>query len=248
MKNNLNIYVCDDNRIFADKISEKLNLTLTANRRHSGIAVFLNAADLITRFKQTPADVVFLDIDMPSMSGFEAAEKLQAINENVYIIFVTSHEEMVFQSYEFHPFWFVRKNHLSKDLEIALSSLLTKIDAKYVEEQQTFNLVTDNKTTEIDINMVVYIQSYKHYLIIKSFDGNDIQVRGKISEVEKQLLPLNFIRVQNGVIVNCRFITKLTSKTVDLRSCDSHSKNEFNISRDRTDFVKNEFQKFTRSR
>ncbi|MGN1202906.1 MAG: LytR/AlgR family response regulator transcription factor [Eubacterium sp.] len=242
MKNKINIYICDDSHSFIDIIESKLKSILLSNQRPYEITTFSAGRALIEVFAHCTADVVFLDIDMPSMTGFEAAAELQKIKSNVNIVFITSHEDKVFQSYEFHPFWFVRKSHL-EDLYIVLSGLLTKIDSEREEEQRIFKLITENKMIEIDINEVIYIQAYKHYIIIKNSTDTEIQARCKISDAEQQLFPFYFVRIQNSVIINCRFISKLTSRTVVLLN-----KEEFNISRDKIDYVKAEYQKFIRSR
>jgi len=105
-----------------------------------------------------------------------------------------------------------------------------------------YNLQGENCVVELDINSLMYIESFKHDIII--YNKNDKQqVRCKISDAEQQLLPFNIIRVQNGVLVNCRFISKITSRDVILINGDY-----IHLSRERSGFVKNEYQKFLRSR
>lgn len=241
MQNKINIYLCDDNIDSINMIESKLKNILISNKRSYEVTTFSDGRELIELFGRCTADVVFLDIDMPSMTGFEAAAELQKIKADVNIVFITAHEDKVFQSYEFHPFWFVRKSHL-EDLHIVLSGLLAKIDSDLENEQHTVKLITENNTIEIDINEVIYIQSYRHYIIIENSDGTEIQARCKISDAERQLSSFRFVRIQNSVLINCRFILKLTRRTVVLQN-----KEEFNISRDKLDYVKNEYQKFIRS-
>lgn len=242
MKNNVIIYLCDDNLDFIDIITDKLKSIGISVQRQCEIKPFSDIRKMIELFEHYAADVVFLDIDMPYMTGFEAAKRLQKIKENVNIIFVTSHEDKVFQSYEYHPFWFVRKSHL-EDLQIVLSRLFTKIDSEYEDKQPMFKLIAENRTIEIDIKNVIYIQAYKHYIIIKNSNSNEIQIRCKISDAQQQLAQFHFVRIQNSIIVNCRFISQVTRKTVILQNAE-----EFNISRDKIDYVKKEYQKFMRSR
>lgn len=241
MKSKVDIYLCDDSFDFIDIIESKLREILQKNERMYSITAFSTGENLIKAFANCYADVVFLDIDMPNMTGFEAAEALQNINPAVNIVFITSHEDKVFQSYEFHPFWFVRKSHL-EDLNIVLSKLLSKIDSENKEKQTIFKLIAENKTVEIDMTKTLYIQAYKHYIIIKNLDNSEIQIRCKISDAEQQLTPFHFIRIQNSVILNCRFIEKLTSKTALL-----HNNETFNISRERSNDIKVKYQKFVRS-
>lgn len=241
MKNDVVIFLCDDNHVFVDIIQTKIKDILVSKQRSYKIYDFSAGEALIEAFSRYEPDVIFLDIDMPHMTGFEAAERLQKMKPSVNIVFITSHEDKVFQSYEFHPFWFVRKSHLD-DLMIVLDRLISKIDAESAAEQQFTKLISENKTIEIDIKETIYIQAYKHYIIIKNLDGSEKQTRCKISDAERQLSEYDFIRIQNSVIVNCRFITKVTSKTIVLQD-----KDEFNVSRDRSEYVKAAYQRFVRS-
>lgn len=130
-------------------------------------------------------------------------------------MFITSHEDKVYQSYEYHPFWFVRKSHMY-DLNIVIPKLLRKIDIEEEKNRCTFNLKTENCTVEIDINTVIYIESFKNDIIIHDRALGEKQIRCKMIETEKQLYPMNIIRIQNGILVNCRYISKITSREVIL--------------------------------
>lgn len=240
MKNELSIYLCDDNRIFTEEISENIARILK-NKRKYELTLFDNGRELINKWSQRFSDVVFLDIDMPDLDGFEVAEKLQKSRKNALIIFVTSHEDKVYQSWKYQPFWFVRKSHI-EDLDVVLPRLLTKIDAEYEKDRNLFNLQCENSVIEIDINLVMYIESFKHDVFIH-YKNDKQQVRCKISNAEEQLLPLNIIRVQNGFLVNCRFISKITSREVILTNGY-----KIHLSRDRINVVKEQFQRFLRSR
>lgn len=241
MENDIIIYLCDDNHKFINIIEDQIENILTSQQKPYEITTFSNGEDLLIRFDEYSADIVFLDIDMPSMTGFEAAEKLQAIKDSVHIVFISSHEDKVFQSYEFHPFWFVRKSHL-EDMGIVLPKLLVKIDSDRKHKQGSFKLRCENGMVEVDINKIKIVSAYKHYIFIKDTSSNEQKIRCRLCDAEKQLYPFNFIRVQNGVIVNCRFISKVNSRAVIMLDGE-----KINISRDKVEYVKNEFQKFMRS-
>lgn len=242
MTHTLNFAVCDDEAIFTEKFKKELRRLLEKNNRPYNISSFNDGTDLIEHFENQVIDAIFLDIDMPNMTGFEVAEKLQQIKKDVIIIFITSHEDKVYQSWEFQPFWFIRKSHM-EDLNIVLSRLIVKIDAELEQERQIVDLITDNKTIELNINNILYIQSFSHYIILKYANAQEEQIRCKIAEAEQQLSQYYFVRIQNSAIVNCRFISKITSRSVIL-----YNREEISISRNRLEDVKNEFQRYMRSR
>ena len=239
MRDNLKFYICDDNSDFADRIKKEIDLYMN-DRRNYETVVFNSGVALLKQFDKQVADVVLLDIDMPEMNGFEVASLLQKRKEDILILFVTSHEDKVYQSYDYHPFWFIRKSHMH-ELQVVMPKLLRKIDVEEERKRLTFNLKAENCVVEIDINTVIYIESYKNDIIIRDRVSGEKQVRCKITDSEKQLYPLNIIRIQNGILVNCRYISKITSREVILTD-GTH----FGLSRSKIDFVREEYQNFIR--
>jgi len=127
------------------------------------------------------------------------------------------------------------------NLQVVIPKLLRKIDVEEERKRLTFNLKAENCVVEIDINTVIYIESYKNDIIIQDRVSGEKQVRCKITDAEKQLYPLNIIRIQNGILVNCRYISKITSREVILTD-GTH----FGLSRSKIDFVREEYQNFIR--
>jgi two-component SAPR family response regulator len=70
---------------------------------------FSGAGALINYMDSTYFDVIFLDIDMPEITGFDAAKKVKEISPESKIIFVTSKHDLVYNSFEYQPFYFIRK-------------------------------------------------------------------------------------------------------------------------------------------
>lgn len=239
MKEQLKFYICDDNYDFIDKIKKQIGISIKEKRKYD-ISTFDNGKELLKRFDDEFPDVVLLDIDMPEMNGFEVASLLQKRKDDILIVFITSHEDKVYQSYEYHPFWFVRKSHMH-DLSIVIPKLLRKIDSEEEKKRLTFNLKTENCTIELDINTVIYIESFKNDIIIHDRVLGAKQIRCKITEAEKQLYPMNIIRIQNGILVNCRYISKITSREVILTD-----NTKLGLSRTKIDYVKEEYQNFVR--
>lgn len=239
MDKTLKIYICDDNKAFADKVKFNVKMILEGKRKYT-ITMFDSVVELLKKFDEDFADVVFLDIDMPKMNGFEAASLLQKRKEDIFILFITSHEDMVFQSYDYHPFWFIRKGHMD-DLNIAVLKLLDKIKAEEEKKYLMYDLKAENDTYKLDLNALIYIESYKNNIIINNVNSEKIKIRCKMKEAEKQLYPYSVIRIQNGILVNCRYISKITSREVILKN-----EERLSLSRMKVDYVKEEYQNYIR--
>ena len=75
----MHIFICDDDRIFADKFAELVQEELHKHQIDTDIHTFLSASALTDAFqKKQPCDILFLDIDMPETNGIDLAVSLKA--------------------------------------------------------------------------------------------------------------------------------------------------------------------------
>lgn len=239
MRNGTTFYICDDCLGFAEKLKKTID-TYSAKDRENEIKVFDSAKALLFAFREKMADAVFLDIDMPQMSGFEAAEALQGIKEDIPIVFVTGYDDKVYQSYEYQPFWFIKKSHID-DVGAILPRLFKKLDTMAEQKRQTVNLKTENSVIEVDIGSLLYIEGMKNNIIIHDRVSGDKTVRCKMESAEKQLSSHGAARIQRGILVNLRCISKITSREVVLTD-GTH----LGLSRLKAEAVKEQYHDFIR--
>lgn len=86
-----------------------------------------DSAQMMEYIQTNVIDVVFLDIDMSVFSGMDIAAFLNEKHPNTILIFVTSHDALVYQSFQYHPFGFVRKTYLREELQDVLERIATEL-------------------------------------------------------------------------------------------------------------------------
>ena len=102
----MHIFICDDDRIFANKFAELVKEELHKHQIDTDIHTFLSASALTDAFqKKQPCDILFLDIDMPETNGIDLAVSLKAYEIKPYLIFVSTVESLVYQTFKVNPFW-----------------------------------------------------------------------------------------------------------------------------------------------
>lgn len=197
----LRIAICDDNKAIVDYLYRQINNTLQGEHIDFVVDTYTNGEKLKRSHLQNAYDILFLDICMPTVSGFDIAELIRSLSTKTAIVFVTSNEHLVFESFNYQPFYFIRKTTLvSMQLEIeqTLKKLLkllrrhTVIEFFSVEEGLIYAVSTD----------ILYVESRGHYLHYRMVSGKTIVVRGKISEAESKLATLEFLRIHKSYIVN----------------------------------------------
>ena len=105
----IRIAVCDDEVIFVRCLRDMVEALFEKQGMEFQCFVYTNAPELIQAHRKEEFQLLFLDIDMPEMSGMELAAEIRAMNSAAALIFVSSHSDFVFESFQFQPFRFLRK-------------------------------------------------------------------------------------------------------------------------------------------
>lgn len=209
----MRIAVCDDNKVTLDFLCEEIGREFSKTKADFSLDAFENGADFLSQHEKTPFDIVFLDIDMPTLNGFEIAERIN-IDNSSFIVFVTSHDELVYSSFKFQPFRFIRKNHIAAELPETVKALAERINERTAVGH--FEVRTSSGNVFLDLNDVEYIEIYGHWLRITVKNSDAIECYGSLSDFEKRLVPHNFVRTHKSYLVNCKYIYSIEQKQVVL--------------------------------
>lgn len=118
--------ICDDDPTILDYLHEHISKEFRRQGAEIQIDKFTSGQDFLNAHKAESFNAIFLDIDMPEISGFDIAEKINEIGEPL-IIFVTSHDELVFSSIKFRPFRFIRKTYLNNELPETPNAVINEV-------------------------------------------------------------------------------------------------------------------------
>lgn len=238
----MKIAICDDEKKYIDEISDYISkITLNRGREYK-VFICKNGYEIVKLCKKEKLDAIFLDIAMPGFDGFETAKQLLEIRKNIIIIFVSSQEGKVFNSYEYQPFWFVPKSNM-QILDIVVDKMIDKIENYETENALIAINVEHKKVIEVNLKEILYFKTNDHYLQAVYKDGHISEsYRYKLDLVEKQLTSHYFVRVHNRYLVNCRAISY-----IEKASCILSNGEEIPISRAKMAQTKEIFQNYLRS-
>jgi len=165
--------------------------------------------------KKVQYDMVILDIDMPHMSGFDVAEKLNEFDSNIIVMFYTAHEQYVFKAFEYQPFRYIRKEFTYEELPFALKCAFEILKEKTFEY---LSLYSNGEFFRIPQSSIIYIEADKHYCNIFTNKDECIKMRISISKILQLLNEKSFSLVNKGSIVNIRYIDKITNEDLILNN------------------------------
>ena len=104
------IAICDDDEIFLSRLEKQIRAELQQLNVVGEIVSYTDSEKLLeTKLHQT--EIFFLDIDMPEVTGMELAAKLEEQNPQAIVIFISNHEEAVFEAIHYKKFRFIRKEY-----------------------------------------------------------------------------------------------------------------------------------------
>ena len=204
----LTIAVCDDNPQFAHLLTKKIRELCAyhlPDRIDCHIApAFGSGEDVLKYLQNHIINVMFLDIDMPYYSGMDIASYISENNLSTILIFVTSHDELVFKTFAYKPFGFLRKTHLTEEIDELIDRLSKELEFR----KQELVIAKAGEIVKIPLNEISYIESDGNYLNIRTSE-EIIRHRETMTNMENELKGKDFIRCHKGYLVNVNHIEKM---------------------------------------
>lgn len=206
----MKICICDDDKLIHETL--KTYCYKISNNMQLEIQNVFSAEELIHTYEQNVRfDIIFLDIEMATISGIEAAEQIRKISPNVIIIFISSHPRYVFDTFKVEPLHFLVKPLSEQDF----SSVFQRALYKYKTLNSTITLKWQSERYVIKINKIKYIEGYKRHITVYT-NTEAFEAIGKIPDMQKILEPYGFIRTHQGFLVNMDYIKRFDINDVIL--------------------------------
>ncbi len=204
------IAVCDDEEFALSQISGAVKKEFEKSGMNVDITVF-NEPKLLLELNRTSSfDVIFLDIDMPKLDGIETARIIKKQNPKSLIIFVTGKDELVYKSFEAHPFGFIRKTKLKEEISKVVGDIIKELS----RNDYMLNFKIEGIYYKLIIDEIVYIESKGNYIIINTTDGLTYKYKDSINKKEIELSEQGFVRTHEKYLVNLKYIFKINKSSV----------------------------------
>ena len=180
-----------------------------------------NVMEAFDVLQTTHIDLIFLDINMPEVSGLTLAKSIQ---KNTRIIFTTAYREYAVEGFDLQAVDYLLKpiafdrflKAIQKyfDLHVSKSNAISK---ETKEPSDAFFVRSERKMVKIRFGEILYIESLSDYIKIHTKDSTII-TRETISNVEAKLPSNDFMRVHRSYIVALQRIDSYTNEFVEIRN------------------------------
>jgi len=180
-----------------------------------------NAFEAMQMLSETSADLLFLDINMPKLSGFDL---LKSLDNPPKIIVTTAYKEFALEGYELNisdyllkPFSlerFIRA--INKAIKPDIKDTL-HLSSKETDIAETIFIKSDKKRHQIHLDTILFIEAHGNYTKIYLKDGMIVSHQ-KISDLEDSLSKNRFLRVHKSFIVALNKINSIEGNRIQINT------------------------------
>ena len=180
-----------------------------------------NATDAFSILQKQPIDLLFLDIQMPKLTGFGL---LKLLPNPPYVFITTAHREYALESFDFtitdyllKPISFERflkalgkVQHFEQKIKPSIP-----LETKTNPDPSFFYVRSDRQFVKIQLEEVLYIESLRNHVRIVTLGGKLITLTS-ITEMQEKLPPQHFLRVHRSYLVAISKITQFNQTSITL--------------------------------
>ncbi len=184
-----------------------------------------DGVEALERIRADRPALVFLDVQMPEMNGFDVLAALEA-DEMPMVVFVTAYDQHALQAFRYHALDYLLKPFENERFLEALGRAKSQVNHKSVPKvtKQILEMLdstrpgrsglgrimvrSGGRITFVRVEEVDWIEAQGDYICLHS-QGKKHLVREKISEMEEQLSPAAFLRIHRSTMVNVTRIKEM---------------------------------------
>jgi DNA-binding LytR/AlgR family response regulator len=184
-----------------------------------------NAIEAEKALRTNKIDLVFLDIEMPKISGFDF---LASIKSNAKIIITTAYRNYALMGYDYDVVDYLLKPISFERFYQAINKFYKQINFSLIEIHEDTNSESSNQFIYLNADKTIhkiylkdidYIESFREYIKVHTTQKT-VLTKLPISKIEEKLKDSNFVRVHKSFIVSLNKIDTFNSRVITIREIE----------------------------
>lgn len=214
---------------------EKKVIEETADKCQKQIWIdsYPNEEGLFYSLKQredTSLCILLLNIDILENRNYDMAKIFNEQYPDMIVLFVSNREELVFQAFEYKPFWFVRRGKVEDELNHVIEKAFEELERRM--EKQTVIKCSEGRI-HLAHKDILYLEIVHRKVFIYLTQERILEVRGTLKGLLAKLNDEKLFQINSGCAVNVDYIESYTKDTVVMKN-----EKKLPVSRDRAKKVK----------
>jgi two-component system, LytTR family, response regulator len=198
-----------------------LKILLADHKDIEIVAECQNGAEAVSTLQSSPIDLLFLDVQMPEIGGFDIVEQI-GLRKLPPTIFVTAYHEHAVRAFDVHAVDYLTKPVEADRLATALERVRRKIaaDTALLTQEQLAAVLNGLRTSEdsksyasrflvkdgekeilLSVEKIDWVEAAEYYCCLHA-GGRSYMLRETISDLSQRIDPKRFVRIHRSVIVN----------------------------------------------
>lgn len=183
------------------------------------VKTFTGTVKALEYLENFPVDLIFLDINMPAMSGLEFYKR---ISRSTMVIFTTSYSEYAVESYNLNAVDYLLKPYTFSRWRQAVEKAIKTYQYERLsgQEQQYLTLRVDYSLVRVALVDILFIEGLDNYLKIHIHSQDPLVVRMTMKNIQDKLSEKDFVRVHRSYIVSMSKIDIVRNKTIRIGAAE----------------------------
>ncbi len=182
------------------------------------VASFTNALDSLALLHNQHIDLLFLDIEMPGITGLEFAKSLP---RHTSVIFTTAYRNYAVDAFDLEVIDYLLKPISFDRFLRAINRFYAQHNASPSEllpldtQEQIIEVKADKKTYKVRVNEILYIESVEDYVKIHT-TSQRLLIHTRMHQIESMLDKNIFVRIHRSYLINKKHISAYSSTYVEI--------------------------------
>jgi DNA-binding LytR/AlgR family response regulator len=200
----LRVLVVDDERPALDELA----YLLARDDRVGEVVTSDSATEGLRILREVDVDVVFLDVQMPGLTGLELAQVLARFRTPPPIVFVTAHEEHAVQAFELQAVDYVLKPVRADRLAEAVRRVVEGSERAAPSQDSQVPVERGGVTRFISRSDITHVEAQGDYARLHTAAGSHL-VRTPLSTLEEEWASAGFVRIHRSLLVSLAHVREL---------------------------------------
>ena len=149
-------------------------------------------------------DLYILDIELPCLNGLDVGKEIRKVNPQAVLIMNSKREDLVFESFKFGIFFFVRKEHFEVDINYALE----RLNQHFISIKKYYKYETKHQLISIPYTSIMYVEKVKNGIDIVCENQTYFENKN-LKDIIGEIQDASFIQCHQSYYVNLNHVDKL---------------------------------------